>query len=200
MATLNLQVAADNNDAWQNASGVIAGVAGDDPSIGALTSGSFWAGFRWTGASAVAGATIDPTTAIQLYVLTTTNDDLVADFYFEAADTPAVFTTTASDISNRTRTTNKQAVNALSIGANTWYSITGADLAAALQEVVNRPGFSGTIVAILDGLAGISFGCRDYFGEAITAAKLDIVYTVGGGGSKVRRVRLSARVGGVLVS
>ncbi|MCA9868707.1 MAG: hypothetical protein KC410_19620 [Anaerolineales bacterium] len=196
-----VQVAADNRDGWENVAGAINGTAGNDPSIGALTSGNFWAGFGFTSVTVPQGATVDAASTLELYILTTTNDDLVANFHCQAADNAGAFTTTTNDISNRPRTTNYQAVNATSIGANTWYAVTGSGLAAAMTEVFIRPGWTSgnALVFILDAQSGIAFGCHDYGGGSSNAARLTIVYSVGGG-SKLQRVRLTTRVGGILTA
>ena len=191
MTTLNLQVAASTDDAWQNAAGTVDTTAAI---IGTLSTGNMWAGFRFNNVTVPQGATIN-TATLQLYLNTTANDDLVADFYCEAADDAGTFTTGASNISSRSRTTAKASVSATAIGVG-WYSVTG--LAAAVEEVTDRAGWaSGNDLAIiLDALAGISFQCRTWDFDTSLAAKLDIDYTAASAGQPtIARGRLVPGMG-----
>jgi len=169
MTTLNLQVAASADDAFENAAGA---VTTNGTAIGTLSTGNMWAGFRWA-VAAPQGVTVSSATA-QFYVNSTSFDDLVFDLYAQAADTAAAFTTTTNDVSGRARTTAKTGVNAASVGVG-WYSV---DVKAAAQEVIDRAGWAdGNYLAlIIDALAGINFQCRAYDGDTSLAAKLDITY------------------------
>jgi hypothetical protein len=60
--------------------------------------------------------------------------------FMEAADSAAQFTTGSSNITNRTKTTASAAGSPNDIGLNTVYTTTG--LEAALQEVIDRPGYA----------------------------------------------------------
>lgn len=188
MTTQVIQISSDADDAWENAGGTVAGAAGDDTSVGIIGSGGMWAGLRFQGVAAKQGATVDASTTLEVFVINTTNDDFIGDVYCEAADNAAAFANTSTNISGRTRTTNKQAVNATSIGATTWYVVTGSGLAAAIQEVFARGGWAANnaLAFIIDALPGIALDFRDYFGNASQAAKLTLVYTdPGGGGTNV---------------
>lgn len=183
-----IQIGSDADDAWENASGTVAGAAGDDASVGIIGVGGMWGGLRFQGVAAKRYATVDASTTLEVFVINTTNDDFVADVYCEATDNAAAFANTSTNISSRSRTTNKQGVNATSIGALTWYAVTGSGLAAAIQEVLARGGWApnNALAFIIDALPGIALDLRDYFGNASQAAKLTLVYTdPGEGGANV---------------
>lgn len=180
MPTLNLQVGASSDDAFEGATGTMNLVA---TAVGIISTLNQWAGVRFTGATVPQGATINSATLL-VNIVNTTNDTFDADFYGEAADNPGTFTGSSGNISGRTRTTAKKTVVAADVGAG-WYSI---DVTAVVQEIVNRGGWASgnAIVIILDALSNsIALQFRAYDGGAGDAAKLDIDYTVPSGGGIV---------------
>lgn len=178
MTTLNYQTAASGDDGWEKVDTTV-DIAGT--TVGVLNNGNMWGCFRFAGV-AVPQAQVITSATLEMYVTSTTNDDLVADFYAQAADTAALITTASTDISARGRTTAKTAVNATSIAASgaVWHPI---DMTAPFQEVFNRVGWvsGNAAAAILDALPGIVFACRAWDHGSATGAKLTIVYTTGGG-------------------
>lgn len=177
MPTINLQVAAGSDDAFEGATGTMNLAAS---SVGIISTLNQWAGVRFMGATVPRGATIN-SAALLVNINSTTNDTFDADFYGEAADNPGTFTSSSGNISGRARTTAKKTVVAADVGAG-WYSI---DVAAVVQELVNRSGWASgdAIVFILDALSNsIALQFRAYDGGAGDAAKLDIDYTVPSGG------------------
>lgn len=178
MTTVNAQVAASGDDGWEKVDTTI-DIAGS--TVGILSNGNMWGCFRFAGITVPQGQTITSAT-LELYVVSTTNDDLVADFYAQAADDAALITTASTNISTRPRSTAKTSVNATSIaaGGSVWHPV---DMTAPFQEVFNRAGWvsGNAAAAILDALPGILFACRAWDHGSSTGAKLTIVYTTGGG-------------------
>lgn len=116
-----------------------------------LDATSDWAGMRWTNVTIPAGATI--TSAVLNVVPTSaTQDEPLVTIYFENADNCGTFTTTASDISNRSLTTGVSWSNT-NLGANgsTYYN--SPSLVSDLQTVINRGGWASgqAICAIIQG-------------------------------------------------
>lgn len=178
MTTLNLQVGASTDDAFENAAGT---TTTNGAAIGALTTGNMWAGFRFQNVAAPQAASVSVAT-FSPYVNSTSTDDAVFDVYGEATDNAAAFAASANNVSGRSRGTQKTAVNATAVGVG-FYAI---DVTAVVQEIFNRPGWASNnaLALIIDALAGVNFQCRAYDGNASEAAKLDITYTTGGGLTK----------------
>lgn len=172
--TVNTQVAASTDDAFEGSTGTMSLAAS---TIGAITTGNQWAGFRMQ-LNVPQGKVIDSAT-FQMYSVGTTNDTLVADLYGQAADDATTFTNSSGNISGRARTTAKTSVNAVDVGVG-WYSV---DLTSVIQKIVNRPGWvaNNYVVIILDGLTGIAWNCRAYDGTPSEAAKLSVTYSDPGG-------------------
>lgn len=176
MTTLAKQVAASADDAWQNATGTVA-ITGND--IGSLSTGNFWAGWRFQNVTIAQGQVL--TSAIfEGYVYDATYDDVYGNFHCEDVDNATQFTTGASDISGRTLTTAYTGVGATGVGVG-WYAV---DITTAAQEVIDRGGWaSGNAMnVILDCLASVSLRYRQYdYSDGSSAAKLTFTYTAGGG-------------------
>ena len=177
MATVNLQVGASSDDARENSGAV------------SLTSGSIniggvnqKLGFRWANVTVPQGATIVSATA-SFYVTSTTNDTPNGTTVgMEAADNAGTFTTGANNITNRTRTSTVD-WNGADIGSG-WQTV---DVTSLVQAVVNRAGWASgnAMAALLYGVTGANVTITTYDGTPANAAKLDIEYTVGSGGSGV---------------
>jgi len=136
LTTLNLQVAASTDDADQ---------AGTVVSLGytyAWFGNGLHSGFRFTGVSGLAGATIN-SAVLTFRAHTTNSDSFIGDWYAEDGASPSTFTTAANNITGRTRTTATCEGDASDFG--NW--IAG-----------NDPTFSGdgahTIAEIIQELAG----------------------------------------------
>lgn len=173
MTTLNLQVAASSDDAFEGGGGAV-NITGLRIQVNATGE---WAGFRFINVTIPQAATIN-SAVMQVYVHATTDDDPDIDIYGEAVDDAATFTTAPDSIETRPRTTAKTNWTATGVGTN---FVSSPSLVSVIQEIVNRAGWvSGNdLVLIWDGLSTSSFEVRAYDTAAGDAAKLDIDYTAG---------------------
>lgn len=144
-----------------------------------------WGAFRFTGVTIPQGATID-TANMDVYCLAASapNDSPDGTLRIEDVDNAAALSTTNSSISTRTYATATVAWNDTNMtgGANAF--VTTPDIAALIQEVVDRAGWaSGNAMLIVfesnAAAEGIRFGYRD--GNTSWSATLTINYTVAGG-------------------
>jgi len=170
MTTLNLQVAASTDDAYESSGGSM------DLDTNYLRSeGGRTAGMRFNNVTIPQGATID-TADPQIYIYSTDYDDFDNTLYCEDEDDPGTFTTDDYDITSRTKTTANVSDTTSSAGTG-WHSFT--DAAAPVQEVVNRGGWnSGNDLILLmyeNGAAALRFWAWDY--DTALASKLDVDYT-----------------------
>lgn len=182
MTTINVQVSANEDDA-REAAGVV-GLANE----GAVDAVDEYFGMRWTGITIPAGAII--TTAwIDMWIIDDLNDEPDHTIYFEDNATPAVFTTGASDISNRTPTTATATLSSADLGASAsgdWLSdletMPFPELKTIIQELVDSYDYSsgGAMAAIIRGSADAGRDLRrgDYSSDTTKAAKLHIEYTL----------------------
>lgn len=170
MTTLNLQVSASSDDARQNAS-----VMDLTATTVVVNSADDRAGLRFLNVTIPPGSTVD-TAALQLYSLDTVQDDPDDNIYCEDVDDATTFTSSANNISSRTLTTASVAWSATGVGTG-W--VTSPDIAAPIQEYVDRPGrVSGNdLNVIFDHQGPPDFRWRAYDGDTSLAAKLDITYT-----------------------
>jgi hypothetical protein len=142
-----------------------------------------YGGFRWDGVAVPQGATI---TAAWISVYPVDGDDEANfDIYFQDADNPGAFTTTAYDISN---TTNRPRTSA----STSWVDLDLTDnayndspsIVSVVQEVVNRTGWNSgqAMVAILVPHTDSSQQLRASAHDDSTAypAKLHIEYSTAG--------------------
>ena len=182
MTTLNLQVAASSDDAFESAA---AAVTLNGLTIPLAAAGQ-WGGLRFNNVTIPQGATIN-TATLQIYIHSTATDNVQADFYCEAADDAGTFTTGSGDISGRARTTAKVSVSANNVGTG-WYSVTG--MAPAVQEVTDRGGWASgnDLVVIIDPVAGTDLQFRTWDHDTSLAAKLDIDYTAASAGATTKSV------------
>lgn len=191
MTTLNLQVGAGSDDADESATGVMDLT---DAAQLTLTAAGQWAGVRFTNVTVPQGTSVTSAT-LSVYLTNSTNDIAGGiDVYAQAADNAGTFTSTASDISSRTRTTAK--VNWTGdVGGPGWKS--PGDLAAVVNEVFARAGWASgnALVLILDAGATTDFRFRSYEYDTTLAAKLDIVYPDAAGQPTVARARLVPGMG-----
>lgn len=172
MTTLNLQVSASSDDAFENAVGTVT----TNGTTMVFNNAGYWIGYRFTNVTIPQGATINMAT-LSYYVTSTTRDDNEQDVYGNDVDDAATFTTAASNISSRTLTTAKTTVSADSVGVG-FYAV---DVTAIVQEIIDRAGWaSGNDLALLmDALTGVNLAPDTYDNVAANAAKLDIDYSAG---------------------
>ena len=185
MTTINLQVGASTDDAEQSGTTVVlTGTSPDwDPSL--------WRGYRFLNVTIAQGATIDAATA-QFNCNSATDNDVRSDIYCEATDDATTFTTGASDISNRSRTTTKGDWDADNLTQNAF--ATTSTLVGPVQEVINRAGWASgnDLNLIVETLTGSNASITHYDGGSTLAAKLDIDYTAAAGGTvKVRSLMMT---------
>jgi hypothetical protein len=172
MTTLNLQVAAGADDGVQNSAGTM--LISD--AYNGVTASSAWFGWRWQDALITPGSTIDAA-ILQIYVSSTTYDDVHLDLYCEDNANPSELTTTDNDISDRARTIANASWDANGVGTGFQSS---PDLAGPVQEVVNLPAWvSGNPLFVAgDCTTGINLAVRHYeYSGNTSGAKLDIDYT-----------------------
>lgn len=183
--TLNLQVGAGADDAWESTTGTVTTTG-----AASIDLPNEWAGFRWQSVTVPAGATIDEAIASWSVQSSTANDEPLLDIYCEDADSAAQFTTAGSSISSRARTTATQQWSSTNLGAvNTADAnfFSAPTVKALVQEVTDRGGWaSGNNLVILitaqagnDGTRDFLYG--DYSNSSTYGTKLDIDYTAGGG-------------------
>ncbi|MEZ4542114.1 MAG: hypothetical protein R3C43_19225 [Chloroflexota bacterium] len=184
MTTLNYQVGQSADDGYEKVDTTI-DITG--LTIGIMSSPNQWALARFAGVAVPQGAGGDIQSAlVSFYVFSTSNDDLVADIYGEAADNAAAISTTNGNISGRSLTASKTSVNATAIAAGgaVWYEI---DVTAQAREIAGRTGWaSGNAMAfIVDALSGIGFNPRSWDYGSGLGPKLTIVYEPAGDGAEV---------------
>jgi hypothetical protein len=118
---------------------------------GSLDATTDWAAMRFLNLDIPKGA---DTTNVVLQVVPsgTGEDEPLVTIYFEDADNPGTFTTTASDISNRARTAGV-AWSSTNLGADGATYFDTPDLSAILQAVINRAGWAAgnAVAAIIQG-------------------------------------------------
>jgi hypothetical protein len=170
MAIEVVSVAAGNEDANERDNGTAFSFDALSMNISANAS----AGSRWnSGAifhtSIPQGAVIN-TAHLEAYFATATSDDVDGAGACEDVDTPDDYETT-QDVTSRTITSASAAMLAADIG--TGRQTIPQSLHAPIQEVVDRPGFSGSINLIVRGAAAPDAGtdegcvtrCVDGFAE-----------------------------------
>lgn len=137
---------------------------------------SSWVGLLLAAVVATTGDTINSAT-LYYKSTSTSHDDPVINWYAQAADHPGVFTTTASDISNRPRGTAVVADSATAIGTTTYRAI---NIKTLIEEAIARTGrVTGNNIALIgDGLAGSDLWMGSYDNGAVRWY-VEIDYTAG---------------------
>jgi hypothetical protein len=110
-----------------------------------------WVGMRWTNVAIPKSAKII-SAVISVVPTSNTQDEPLVTVFFEDADNCATFSTGASNISNRSRTTGVTWDNS-NLGANGSTYFDTPSLVSDLQTVVNRAGWASgnAICAIIQG-------------------------------------------------
>lgn len=136
-------------------------------------------GMRFSGVDVPRGSTVTAA-SLELYLISSSYDDPDVVIRGQAADDAPAFATTAGDITNRAKTAAAVSwqASALGIGAETT-----PDLAAVVQEVIDRPGWAdGNALALfIQGASGGSLLRWASVESANAAAALTITYTPPGG-------------------
>lgn len=140
MTLLTVNPSASNHDAHQ------AGTAMTLTGNVQATAGTHWMGLLLPAVGIVAGATINSAT-LYYRAVNMTHDDPDLNWYAQAADSAGVFTTTASDISDRPRTTAVTQDTATGIGTGAYRSV---NITSQIAEVIGRGGWaSGNNIALI---------------------------------------------------
>jgi hypothetical protein len=172
MTTLNLQVGASTDEAYESSSGTMYLTTPNQTS----TSDGRRFGHRFLNVTIEPGSTVDLAT-LQVYCNNASYDDIHFTVTGEAIDDAPAFTSNNGDISNRTDTAASVNWDADGVGAG-WES--SPDLAAIIQEIVDGVGWASgnDIVLICLTTTGVNFDERlwDYAGNT-EGAKLDVDYT-----------------------
>lgn len=139
----------------------------------------YWGAYRWVNSDISQGDTIDVAYA-ELYAYDTDYDDIDLFWHFEDAASPAQFTSTDYDITDRTRTS--ASVNDDVDGvAVAWHQT--PSLVTPLQEVVDD--YSPTAFVLIgrpETTVSKFLRIRSHNGDSAEAAKLHIEYTAVAGG------------------
>lgn len=182
MTNWNGTIAASADDAREDAGTPV--VTGANVTIDATNR---YGGLRFQGVPAAQGDTIEAGTYLAVYVPSLTYDSPDVTLWGQAIDDAPAFTTAANNISGRTATAETVVWTATDIGTGVKNS---PELAAIIQEIVNRPGWAAgnDIVLVLKGNSVSPFRFDAYDGGAGVYATLYVVYSTpaaGGGGARV---------------
>ncbi len=178
MTTLTINPSASSHDAWETGAGAV--TLTDEIKLTAATA---WGGLFLPNVTIPAGSTINSATWFY-EAAATTHDDSAFTLYAQAADTAAAFSTTASDISGRSRTGANVSDSATGIGNTAYRSVT---ITTLIAEVAGRGGWvSGNNMAlIIDATTGIDLWIRSYdSGGHVWYVEID--YTAPGSGGPVK--------------
>lgn len=170
--TLVLQVASGLDDASEDTGGTVTTTA----TALVLTAGGHETATRFLDVSIPKGATIE-TATIEIYIPNTSFDDIDLDIYGHDSDDSPGITTDTNDISSRSYTT--ATVNWAVASATAGWK-TSPDIAAIIQEIVDRDGWaSGGAITIIFDATGVASNLqfRSYDYRSDLAAKLTITYT-----------------------
>lgn len=179
MATLDIQIAAGSDDAQETAGTVLLTGTVVSNDLDATTD---WVGLRYVVPSILSGATINAA-YLTVRVTGASDDEPDVTIFAQAADTAATFTTAASNISGRARTSASVNWASVDLGAGTGTDHQSASLVAPIQEVINRAGWAAGngLALLIQGSAtatrDLNFRMFEHADGAAGAARLHIDYT-----------------------
>lgn len=182
--TVNLQVGAGADDAHEvNTTGDMV-VTADNVHF-TLGGTENHCGYRFTSVAIPKADTIDAAT-MQIY-MTFAGDEVHQDFEADDVDDAPTFTTSNSNISNRTGTTATVNWDDASLGST---FNTSPEFKTIAQEIVNRGSWASgndiAMLAIWDGVTEWNFGQQEsYEADTAKAAKFDITHSAPGGGLSI---------------
>ena len=193
MTIFNTSIAAGSDDA-QELSGT---VNLTNTFVNANNAGQI-IGLRFTNVTVPPGSTIN-SAALTVNVTSSTYDDPNVAIRGSGEANPATFNDTTNHLTNRAKTTASVTWNASNIGSGTENT---PDLATLVSEMIGLAGWaSGNAMAFyMTGNSGTALRIYAYENGS-NQAQLTIDYTApaaGGAATKLLRVRLSSRVGGLL--
>lgn len=133
--TIDPQVGASADDAWENATG------GVDITVATPNSDNDdeWHAFRWSSVTISNGVTID-VAYIRVQFFHAAYDEPYLTMDFEDGSAPAQFTTGANNISGRTGTTNTEVFDNSNAGANNW--VNSDSVVSIIQELEDSYDYS----------------------------------------------------------
>jgi hypothetical protein len=171
MTTITLNPSASNHDASQDGTGAVT-------LTGHLvaTAGTHWLGLLLPGVTVPVGATINSAT-LYYKPYSTTRDDPGFNWYAEASDSAAVFTTTGSSISSRSRTAAVTGDTATNIGTGSYRTV---DVTAQVDEVTSRSGWaSGNNIGLIGDAAAAADIWINSYDTGANVWYVEIDYTAG---------------------
>lgn len=186
MATLTVQVLASSDDARNLDPNSTASLVTTTNHLGKFnTTDKYWEGFRFNSVTIPQGATIN-SAIFDLYSSGTAAGTTAKVIYYgNAVDNATTFNTTTEKPQSKTRTTATvtKDYTVASWNPTTGFGVETVDLAAIVQEIVNRAGWvSGNSLSIIgfdNGSADTNYIGYSTFDRAVDrGAKLTIDYTV----------------------
>ena len=174
MATWSGACGASADDAKQN------GTAMSLTAVMNVSTATNYLGVRFPNVTVPQGATINSATLTVDVPSTAGDTPAGVTWYGELATNAAAFTTTASDITNRARTTATTVWSGTNIGTGD----KALAVTSIVQEIVNQGGWaSGNAMALLlYGVSSCAIQITSYDTSTTLCARLAIDYTAGGGG------------------
>ena len=172
-ATATFTVSQDTDDASENS-----GTVDLTSDIGYL--GDDYVGIRLQNVTIPAGATITSAT-LEVYANLAGTAEFDTTIHAEDADSASTFTSSANNVSNRTRTTAQTSWSEPSQSWSSGQSIISPNFSSVVQAVIDRPGWSsGNSMAIIlvpdSGLKSI----YQHTGAGTNAPKLHVTYEYNG--------------------
>ncbi len=170
--TVDLQVGASADDASEFTTVMLL----TGPGLGPSDADDEYIGLRFQSVTVANAATVDVCTSDQLFH-TAQLDEPLHDMDFEAADDPGEFTTTTSNMSDRTLTGSPVLWDNTTLGAPGTF--TSPSLVTPMQIIFNRAGWgtgqSVVMVIVQPTTSALrDYGIRAYDGDTDEAAKLHL--------------------------
>ena len=193
MATTTLQVAANSDDANEKSDGTV------NLNSSAINATTIIGGYRFTTVPIEPGSTV--TAASLEFYLSGATYAPNARIRAHVHDNASTFSASSYDISGRTQTTAYTDWTDTDHSSG-WY--TTQNIAAVVQEIIDRGGWSkdNAIAFVLTRQGSGNMPIVDYNGNTSRAAKLNLTWTTPASNAnpKVGRIRVTTKVGGVLIN
>ena len=172
--TVEIRISADNDDAEEDVSGGSVDRGSSDLEF-VDDGGDQVVGMRWASLPVPPGVNIT-SAYIEFTTDETDSGSTNLTFWGQAADSPGEFLSSNSDISNRSKTTASVAWNGIPAWNTVGQTHQTPDLAAVIQEVIDRPGWASgnSIVVISEGSGQRTAEAHD--GVPSAAALLHVEY------------------------
>lgn len=174
MTLLSLQVNASGNDDFGSASfGLLGGIIISEGKPFGFTMRAY---YRFVNVTVPNGSVVSQADLQRSAGDTDSTTTIDYNIHCNAADNPSA-PANGTALDNLVLTSSSTNVNALNTTAGTWYT---SNIAGAVQEVVNRSGFSSgnALMAVVVNGTGTAYRrFQAYDASSTLAAKLDITYT-----------------------